>query len=141
VQWEDLLDEYDAIVRSFLLRHSHADLSFEAEEAWLRQAYADLASKAEKIDPTLATAILAEQHKQVKLFEQLASRLLRAEKQLQETNLKRLQKLKEKLFPSGGLQERHESFIGYYAAQGDAWVKAMIDICDPLEEKFTVVQL
>lgn len=139
--WEDLLHEYDVIVKSFLTRHSQTNLNFEEESALLSKAYAQLAAKAEKLDPTLATAILAEQHKQIKQFEQLGSRLLRTEKQLQETHLKRIQKIKERLFPEGGLQERYENFLPYYAVYGARWIDAMVEICDPLEEKFTVVQL
>ena len=100
-----------------------------------------LAAKAEKIDPTLAKAILAEETKQSKQFDQLASRLLRAEKQLQETHLKRIQKLKEKLFPEGGLQERQENFLSFYATYGSQWIETMVRICNPLEGKFTVVEL
>jgi bacillithiol biosynthesis cysteine-adding enzyme BshC len=139
--WEDLLADYDAIVKSYLLRHSQSDLAYTKELEMIKNAHLQLAAKAEKIDPTLAKAILAEETKQSKQFDQLASRLLRAEKQLQETHLKRIQKLKEKLFPEGGLQERQESFLSFYATYGPQWIETMVRICNPLEEKFTVVEL
>ncbi len=139
--WEDLLADYDAIVKSYLLRHSQSDLTFDKELEMIKSAHLQLAAKAEKIDPTLAKAILAEETKQSKQFDQLASRLLRAEKQLQDTQLKRIQKLKEKLFPEGGLQERQENFLSFYATYGPQWIEAMVRICNPLDEKFTVVEL
>jgi uncharacterized protein YllA (UPF0747 family) len=107
----------------------------------INEAYTRLAAKADKLDPTLSKAILAEETKQVKQFEQLASRLMRAEKQLQETNIKRIQKLKEKLFPENGLQERHENFLSIYAQYGAPWIAEMIILCDPFVEKFMVVEL
>ncbi len=137
--WEDLLDEYDAIVRAYILRHSQTELSFEAELEQIRSAYAQLADKAEKLDPTLSKAILAEETKQLKQFEQLGSRLMRTEKQLHETQIKRIQKLKEKLFPEGGLQERHENFLAFYSQSGPAWIDTIVRMADPLIGKFTVV--
>ena len=107
----------------------------------MEQAFNALAVKAEKVDPTLAKAILAEQSKQVKSFEQLGSRLLRAEKQHQEVQLKRIQKLRERMFPENGLQERHENFLPFYTQYGPAWIDRLVPLCDPLEGKFTVVEL
>lgn len=141
LSWEDLLMDYDALVKSYLFRHSQADLGIEAELGLIKSAYTTLAEKAEKIDPTLAKAILAEESKQVKQFDQLGSRLIRAEKQLHDTSLKRIQKLKEKLFPENGLQERHDNFLSIFTQYGDQWITSMIQLCDPFEEKFTVVEL
>ena len=141
ITWEDLLSDYDSIVKSYLKRHSQAELSFEEEQQMIKSAYEALSAKAEKIDPTLASAILAEETKQSKQFEQLGSRLMRAEKQLQDTNLKRIQKLKEKLFPENGLQERNENFLSFYAQYGPKWIEDMITICDPFDENFIVVEL
>ncbi|MGB3073924.1 MAG: bacillithiol biosynthesis BshC, partial [Chitinophagales bacterium] len=88
----------------------------------------------------LAKAMLAEQSKQAKQFEQLGSRLLRSEKQMQDTNLKKIQRLKEKLFPNGGLQERQENIFSYYANYGSALIDALIKNCDPFESKFMILQ-
>jgi len=137
--WEDLLAEYDSIVKSFLHRQSTGDLTFEEEQKRINGAYDELAAKAQRLDPTLASAILAEKSKQIKAFEQLGSRLLRAEKQNQETNLNRIKKLKEKLFPDGGLQERHDNMMSFYAAYGKDLINDLITVCDPMEEKFTIL--
>jgi len=139
--WTDLLDDYDTIVRKYLVAHSEADLTFDDELKAVEQAFHALAEKAEKVDPTLSKAILAEQSKQLKSFEQLGSRLLRAEKQQQEVQLKRIQKLRERLFPENGLQERHENFLPFYTQYGPAWIDRLVPLCDPLEGKFTVAEL
>lgn len=139
--WEDMLMDFDSIVKAYLIRHSLNELGFDAELSRIKSAYEELAAKADKIDPTLAKAILAEEIKQTKQFEQLGSRLLRAEKQQQDTHIKRIQKLKEKLFPENGLQERHENFLSFYAQYGPSWIDTMIRICDPFVERFTVVEL
>jgi bacillithiol biosynthesis cysteine-adding enzyme BshC len=141
ITWEDIILDYETLVKAYLKRNSRVELSFAEEQEMLKTAFENLAAKAEKIDPTLAKAILAEETKQSKQFEQLGSRLMRAEKQLQETNLKRIQKLKEKLFPENGLQERHENFLSFYAQYGPGWIDDMISLCNPLEEKFMIAEL
>jgi len=138
---EDVFLDIDTLVKKFLRSHSQAELDFSVEMKMIMDAYRALAGKAEKIDPTLANAILAEETKQSKMFEQLGSRLLRAEKQHQDTDIKRIQKLKEKLFPGNGLQERHENFLTFYSQYGDAWIASMIEICNPFNEKFTLLEL
>ncbi len=137
----DILPDINSIVKTYLRKHSQSDLSFEQELKLIRDAYHQLAVKAEKMDPTLAKAILAEESKQTKQFEQLGSRLLRTEKHQQDTQLKKLQRIKEKLFPEGGLQERHENFLSIYANHGPQWIEDMIRICDPWVEKFLLVEL
>jgi bacillithiol biosynthesis cysteine-adding enzyme BshC len=139
LQWEDLLDDYDSIVKTYLNRLSGKDLNFEEEEKWLMDAYQSLASKAERVDPTLASAIQAEKSKQAKAFEQLGSRLLRSQKQQQETSLNRIKKLKEKLFPEGGLQERRDNMLSFYADHGQELIRTLISVSNPLEEKFTIL--
>ncbi len=139
--WEDVLEDYDTIVKAYLLRNSQTDLSYTDELELLEKAYASLASKAKRLDPTLAQAIIAEQHKQVKQFDQLGSRLLRTEKQHQDTQLRQIQKVKDKLSPQGGLQERYDNFIAYYVTYGPEWIREMVTICDPMERQFTIVQL
>ena len=139
--YKDLFMEYDKAVRKFLQQHSHSELTYNEELALIKEAYEKLATKADKIDPTLSKAILAEEAKQTKQFEQLGSRLTRAEKHQHETQLNRIQKLKEKLFPEGGLQERHDNFLPFYAESGKNWIKEIIDVCDPMPGMFTVILL
>ena len=83
---------------------------------------------------------MAEESKQSKTFEQLGSRLLRAEKHQQETQLNKIQRIREKLFPHGGLQERHENFLSFYGEYGPALIDELIKICDPWIEKFILVE-
>jgi len=120
---------------------SKITITYGTETGNSKKVATDFAAKAKKIDPGLSTAILAEQSKQIKQFEQLGSRLLRTEKQTQETNLKRIQRLKEKLFPEGGLQERHENFLTFFSNYGPKWIEELITICDPWVGQFLVLEM
>lgn len=139
--WEAFIDDYDSIVKSYISEHSKAELEVTVELNLLKAAYTSLAEKADIIDPTLSKAIQAEETKQLKQFEQLGSRLVRAEKQQQETTLKRIRKLKEKLFPNDGLQERHENFLPYYSQKGTKWLEVIIENSNPFESKFMILSL
>ncbi|MDQ3018192.1 MAG: bacillithiol biosynthesis cysteine-adding enzyme BshC, partial [Bacteroidota bacterium] len=137
----DLMMDSQQLIKSFLKKNSQTDLSYDEELKQIENAYRALSDKAHKIDPTLSKSILAEENKQVKAFEHLGSRLLRAEKQQQENQVKKIERLKEKISPGGGLQERQENFMAYYATYGRTWIDNMIRICDPLVEKFIIVEL
>ncbi len=141
LEYRDLMQESNHMVKTYLKKHSQTDISYEQELDQLQKAYVSLAAKAEKIDPTLSKSILAEENKQAKAFEHLGSRLLRAEKQQQETQLKKVERVRERLYPGNGLQERQENFLPYYAAQGQEWIDEMVRICDPFVEKFIIVEL
>ncbi len=141
LSWEAFMSEYDSIVKDYLSEHSKAELEVNVELGMLKAAYKSLEEKAELIDPTLSKAIQAEETRHLKQFEQLGSRLLRAEKQQQETSLKRIRKVKDKLFPEEGLQERYENFLPYYSMLGDAFITSVIDASDPMESKLTMLIL
>ncbi len=136
-----LIDDYDSIVKTYISKNSKVDTEVKVEVNMLMAAYSSLAEKAALIDPTLVKAILAEQTKHQKQFEQLGSRLMRAEKQAQETSLNRIKKLQQKLFPDDGLQERYENFLPYYAEKGTKWIEQLIELSNPLETKFTTLLL
>lgn len=137
---EDMFLELNALIKKFLNLQSGENINFADELRMLEDAYDQLAAKAQKKDATLSTSILAEKIKQAKLFEQLGSRLMRAEKQQQDTVIKRIERIKEKLFPEGGLQERHENFLSYYAKGGKEWIDEIVMLCDPWLEKFLVIE-
>lgn len=137
----ELAKDFQQVIRHYLQLQRQSDLSLDKELSLLSEAYQQLAEKAELIDPTLAKAILAEEHKQTKAFEQLGSRLVRAEKQQQETQLKKIERLREKLYPGNGLQERHDNFLPYYAKYGQAWIDKLVQLSDPFVKKFMIVEL
>lgn len=141
IEWKDMFRDLNAIVKTYLQKHSQSDLNYSPEMEMIRNAYQQLAAKAKKMDPTLASAIQAEEIKQLKQFEHLGSRLMRTEKQQQDNQVKKIERLKEKLFPGNGLQERHENFLSYYASFGPAWIDDMVKTCDPLMEKFILAEL
>lgn len=134
-----LFDEEEDWVRDYVKSQAKADLEFSQEIEHFNKAYELLAEKAGHIDRSLENAIKATQTKQLKNFEQLSSRLLRAEKDRHDRDISKIRKLHSKLFPGGGLQERKDNFISFYLKYGDSYFDTLKDHLDPFNASFVVI--
>jgi uncharacterized protein YllA (UPF0747 family) len=65
--------------------------------------------------------------------------LVRAAKRQQELPLERLDRLHERLFPHGSLQERRENFMPWYTREGPAFFDRLLSALDPLDPHFSVL--
>jgi uncharacterized protein YllA (UPF0747 family) len=65
--------------------------------------------------------------------------MLRAEKRKHDTSLTQIDNLKEKLFPTGVLQERVLNVAPMYVAYGDDFIRSLILNFKPLDHQFTVL--
>ncbi|MBI2269608.1 MAG: bacillithiol biosynthesis cysteine-adding enzyme BshC [Bacteroidetes bacterium] len=119
---EDYFRDADGLIKEHILKHSQIQLSLEAEQKQLEGLYAKIAAQAEQIDPTLKTAVLAEQQKGINALRSIEAKLLKAEKQKSEIVVNQIKKIKEKLFPGGVLQERYDNFIAYYLIYGEEFI-------------------
>ena len=60
------------------------------------------------------------------------------EEKNQEISVKQLEKLKEKLFPGGGLQERKENILNFSINNPDI-IQFFIDSFDPFDFRFNII--
>ncbi len=135
----DLLEDTEALVKRFVRAHTENELSLTEEKQQLEGLFQSIAAKARDVDPTLEKAVLAEHARQLKTVEGLEGRLMRAEKQRHETEIKQIRALKERLFPGNGLQERQENFLPFYLRYGEAFLELLIRELDPLEDGLIAV--
>lgn len=136
---EDLLQDTEILIKKYLHEHSEHELNLDQEKTKLEEIFDGVARIAESSDPTLVKTVLAEKVKQVKSLEQIELRLLRAEKQKQETTLNQIKTLKEKLFPANGLQERHDNFLPLFVNHGQEFLSFLVDNLAPFDKNFLVV--
>lgn len=122
-----------------LVKRNAAGLSLEEEEARLREVFASLSAKAENTDPTLKATAEAELQKALASLEKLGAKMLRSEKQKQETALSQLRKLREKLFPEGQLQERHDNFMYLYLKHGKAFIAGLKQHLGAFQQQFIIL--
>jgi len=133
VRVEALMGDAETMVRHFVESRSTDELSLSREMEALREIFYSIRDKALRIDPTLEKVVGAEESKQLKGFEHLEQRLLRAEKQKYDTEVQQLRNLKEKLFPGNGLQERHDNFLVFYQKYGPAFFDTLLQHLDPFQ--------
>ncbi len=136
---DDLWTDTNELVRKYLRENAESDFSLQVERVENRAVFEKIAEKTALVDQSLVKTVWAEHSKAEKSIEQLEARLLKAEKQKHDTAIQQIQNLKEKLFPGGGLQERHENFIPLYLKHGDEFRQVLMDNFDPLEKAFVVI--
>ena len=139
LQVSDLLMDIETLVKKWVDEHSQAELHIEEELKMLTDAFSMLEEKAKAIDPTLSKAVAADKVKQIKHFEQLGGRLMRAEKHKFEQTTNKIRKVREKLFPNGGLQERYDNFMTFYLQYGTSFLTYLIENLNPLNKEFLVI--
>lgn len=94
--------------------NSSKTLSYKKELAELHGLYRDLGEKALAVDPTLMQHLEALATTAKNKLEMAEKKLLRAEKRNHADKQEQIDAVKDFLFPSGSLQERHDNFMDFY---------------------------
>ncbi len=136
---EDLFTDTETLIKQYLAANTDNEFSLAEEKAEIERIFAAIAHKTEAIDPTLVKTVLAEQAKNINSLAQIETRLIRAEKQRHEVSINQIRGLREKLFPGGGLQERHDNFLPLYLKHGGVFLTFLVENLNPLIRDFLVV--
>ncbi len=119
--------------------HVDLELCLEDERRALTALFDHIKLDAYKIDKTLSQSADAAKTKALKLIYSLEKKMLRAEKRKHVTSLNQIDALKNKLFPSGVLQERVLNIAPLYILHGDEFIAALLKSFKPLNQQFTVL--
>lgn len=137
---EDLFEDTESLIKRYVAANTDQEISLAREKEQIQGAFAQILSKATALDPTLEKTVLGEQAKQLNALDVLEAKLLRAEKQRQDTSVQQIRSLKDKYFPGNGLQERHDNFLPLYIRHGQGFFELLRRELDPLKPGFVVVQ-
>lgn len=135
----DFFQPEQQILTALVARHSNGHLKLENELLAAEQLYKKLREKAGQIDETLLPHIEALEVKTLKPIQELEKKMLRAEKKKYENEQQQINAIKAALFPAGGLQERIENFMPYYAQWGKAFMDCVYRRSLALEQEFVVL--
>lgn len=136
---KEIFADTDSIISNYLEKSTEVELSLDSEKEAFMQVFRDIADKAKMIDPTLVQKINAESAKQSKIIDQLESRLKRTVKSKEEVMVNKIKKLKDKLYPNRGLQERYDNFMEYYDMLGAELLQALKKNIDPLNKQMLII--
>lgn len=136
-----LFTDTDVLIKSFVSKNSGDALSLKAQEERLTQVYVEISAKATAIDVTLKGNVEAELQKSLNALKNIEGKLLRSEKQKQETSINQIRKLKDKFFPEGTLQERYDNVAPYYIKAGKTLIPQLKEVFDPFDLRMMIVVL
>lgn len=113
--------------------------SMDGEEETIAGIYEQLRQRAVAADPTLEGAVNAIEKRTMRGLERLGKKLVRAAKRQQEMPIGQLELVHDHVFPNGGLQERRDNFMPWYAKEGPAFLDRLLAELDPLDHRFSVL--
>ena len=138
VHIKDLFQSKQALKASFIQKNSNNEHLLDLEKQDLKIVFDQIEKKARSIDQSLIGFIGAESSKALKALENIEKRLLKGQETQNEIGLNQLEALKDKLFPGGVLQERHENFLNFYL-NNPRFIQYLIDHFDPFDYIFYIL--
>ena len=137
---EMLFSPTDTIIKNYVTQQADTTFDLKNEKERIQEVFESINQKALKIDQGLGKLILAEQSKQLKAINNLEGRLHKAEKQKHEVAINQIKRLKEKLFPKNGLQERYDNFIPFFLKYGWEYFDLLLKELDPLQKGLIIIK-
>jgi len=139
INHKDIFTPTDNLKTEWVKAHVPLRFALEDEQRAISFIFEQIKLTAYKIDKTLSDSADAAKTRTFKLIATLEKKLLRAEKRKHVTSLAQIDNLKDKLFPSGVLQERVLNIAPMYVLYGDDFIAALIRSFRPLDHEFTIL--
>ena len=135
---EQLFFDSHTIKKNYLASASENEFSLDSERQQITDFYEELKKKAAQIDGSLEGFIGAESAKTIKNLDNIEKRLRKSEERKHETALNQIEGIKDKLFPGGGLQERHDNFLNFYLNNPN-FIRELLEKFDPFDLRFNIL--
>jgi len=139
--WKDLFSNQQDLSNSKTKEYSNFKIDFTEQKETLKKQFENLHQIAIQTDKSFIGAVKAQEAKQIKGLENLEKRLLKAEKRVHIDELERILLLQNELFPNQSLQERKANFSEFYLEYGKDLIAKIIAELNPLDSKFTIIEL
>jgi bacillithiol biosynthesis cysteine-adding enzyme BshC len=136
----DLFKGQSTLWNEIVNRESENKLQLTDLKLEVQHIYERIQSQASLIDVTLAQHTKALEAKSLKKLDSLEKKMLRAEKRKYAAQNNQLSKVFSELFPNGGLQERTENFMLFYAKWGADFLKVFYENSLSLEQEFCIIE-
>ena len=138
---QDFFLEKEELAKKKVLEMSEINLDLSFLKKQLMNQFNYLEKIVLKTDASFLGAVSAQKKKQLNGIEKLEKRLLKAEKRKFTDELARSHLLCKKFFPESNLQERVENFTSFYLEKGDYFFDLLLNSLDPLNHKFTFIEI
>jgi bacillithiol biosynthesis cysteine-adding enzyme BshC len=149
-KWQDKVHKLGFSVEDFFLpeqelmnrlveRDGGQQIKLNGTFADAEQLYETIKKHAAAIDSTLSRHVDALKTQSLHRLQELEKKMLRAEKRKFSDQQRQVHTVKEKLFPSNGLQERFHNFMPYYAKWGKDLLQQLYQNSLTLEQEFVLL--
>lgn len=122
MELECFFGDFQAKLNEKLMQNSALKSLIDERELLLKNQFDELKDKAALTDKTFRNLVEAEETRQLKSFERMRKRLLRAERIKQSDHINFLQTLYYDIHPSGNWQERVINFSNFFSENGAQWL-------------------
>ncbi|WP_419869038.1 bacillithiol biosynthesis cysteine-adding enzyme BshC [Chryseobacterium sp. CT-SW4] len=138
---EDFFQNFAAITNNRILDNNEILDLLDQKEHQLTQSFSDLKAIAETTEKSFGNLVKAEEVRQLRSFQRMKKRLLRAEKIKQKELLERLENLFLDIHPSKTWQERVYNFSVFFADNGYAWLETCLEEMVVQESKLIIIAI
>jgi len=138
---EDLFLSQDKLLSEKVKSFADKKFDFKTQINFLEEQFKTLRDLSKLTDISFVGAVNAQEKKQVNGLKNLEKRLLKANKIKHKSFLDRIILVQDDLFPNFSLQERSVNFTEFYCQFGDDFIKILKENIDPLNNKFTIIEL
>ncbi|PKP51371.1 MAG: bacillithiol biosynthesis cysteine-adding enzyme BshC [Bacteroidetes bacterium HGW-Bacteroidetes-12] len=136
---KQLFLETEELIKTYLKDNASISLDMNEEEKLVEGVFTKIGLKAFKVDASLEALVKAELQKSLKSLENIAARLVKAEKQKEDIAVNQIRGIKDKLFPNGSLQERQDNLSMLLLFYGEPFLDELLLHLNPLEKEFVVL--
>lgn len=137
----DLFLDEEILINEYLKKETEEAIYLSEEIKNIQTIINEISEKAEAIEVSLKSYVLSAGKNMEKQIYQIESRLKKAQKQKHESSLNQIRKHKQRLFPKGKLQERHDNFINFYLSLGPVFIENLVQNLDPLSTQFSIFKV
>jgi len=137
--FKSIFKPLNSLKNEYVKRKTKQRLQLQDEWMEMNAIFGRIKLRAHKIDPTLAASTDAVKARLKKAMNNLEKKFLKAEKRNHEDALIQIERIKDRLFPGGGLQERTDNFAVLYLKYEEDLVKELVKAFHPLDFKFTIL--
>ncbi|HLT94271.1 MAG TPA: bacillithiol biosynthesis cysteine-adding enzyme BshC [Membranihabitans sp.] len=136
---EDLMLPEHQLIEKYLSIYGRDEINLSTEIEKLKPLEEEIQRKVETIDPSLVARIGAQFAKFKNDLESVEKRLKKTEKQSHDKNISKIKRIRSKVFPDNGLQERVDNFMSWYILHGEGFFQVLLQEADPFDARLKTI--
>jgi len=129
------------LLNQYVKKHAEVQTGLEEELNELQKLYETISLKAAQIDSGLKNHVHALQRDAEKKLQALVKKMERAGRRRFSDEQRRIEKIRQELFPGGSLQERTESIWTFYAMHGDHILDELLQQTEAFKQEWKTLVL